>query len=108
MSEHHFQIAYEVTDNGEDKEREKDIARDRIREHDEWSIVENISTTLVGQLSIPSGDIDYKRKEAESKVWDIFSDLLKGKEGEKDVYKDVKIYISLMVDGLGEHIEFRV
>lgn len=101
---HHFQLTYSVQPLSDDvKEKQAaEKARRLMREKLDWQSLDNIETTLVGEVSLYDLTIKKKRHEAEQKIDDKIRDMLK----EHEVFRDIRVYLSLMVSGLGEHIEF--
>ncbi|HCG7195268.1 MULTISPECIES: hypothetical protein [Vibrio harveyi group] len=101
---HHFQLTYSVQPLHDDvkEKRAAEKARRLMREKLEWQPLENIETTLVGEVYLYDSTIKEKRHEAEQKIDDEIRDMLR----EHEVFNDIRVYLSLMVSGLGEHIEF--
>ena len=100
MSDHDFQLTYSIPDT---EDRGAAIARDRMRNIDEWKTVSGIETTLVGQLPL-HGLLSEKRSQAERAVKKSIQELLK----DSRKFESLTLHASLMVDGLGEHIRFNV
>ncbi|EGR0063423.1 TPA: hypothetical protein I7753_21485 [Vibrio vulnificus] len=101
---HYFQLTYSVrplSDDSKDK-RAAEKARKLIRENLKWESISKIETTLVGEISIRRSDLDEMRYEAKELIDDEIRDMLK----ENEVFDDIRVNLSLMVDGLGQHIEF--
>lgn len=103
MSKHSFQLTYSVYPLHENEES-ADKARYLIRNIKGWRMLNKIETTLVGELYLDSLHISKKREDAEDIVDSVIRDVLH----DNDVFHDVKLYASLMVDGLGEHITFKL
>lgn len=101
-----FQITYSVHPRGDSQKAEKAAASVRriLREIPGWETVDDIETVLVGVLNISANTKESRRKEAEGIVEKKIQTLV----DELDVYSDVWVYVSLMVDQLGSHIKFRV
>jgi len=83
-----------------------DKVRKRIERLDVegWTKLENVETVFSGDISLTSGLISEKIREATKQVKQVFLDQLKN----ENAYSDVDIYAVLMVNGLGESIEFSV
>lgn len=107
MSTYDFQLTYSVSpcdsDNADDN-RAAEKARRFLRDIDGWQSLEKIETTLVGKLYLSALTVAGRRSEAEEEVDTKVRGLLK----EHDIFYDVSVYMSLMVDGLGEHIELQL
>ena len=106
MSKHSFQLTYSVYPLHENEESKEsaDKARYLIRNIKGWGMLDKIETTLVGELYLDSLHISKKREDAEDIVDSVIRDVLH----DNGVFQDVKLYASLMVDGLGEHITFKL
>ncbi|MEC7120175.1 MAG: hypothetical protein VXW65_09780 [Pseudomonadota bacterium] len=99
-----FQLTYAVCPNGDDKQHAADKARQRISAIEDWRVVVNLEATLVGSLEIASMTSQEKRHEAESYVYRKIKDALQ----ESELFYDVRVWASLMVDGLGEPIQINL
>lgn len=101
---HYFQVTYSVHPNGDSEKEEKAAAsvRKELRDVPGWKTVDKIETVLVGVMELAAPTRDGKRTEAQQ----IAEKKIKKVVDELDVYSDVWVYVSLMVDQLGPHIEF--
>ena len=107
MSKYNFQLTYSVHPRDhEDIEhkRSADKARRLFKDISNWQVIDKIETTLVGELHLLEQTLANKRSEAQTAVITIIRNLIK----EHDIYYSVDVYMSLMVSGLGEHIEFNI
>lgn len=106
MSKYKFQLTYTVHPRGKGDEYKQaaDKARKLLKDIGGWEPVKKIETTLVGELSLSYENLSDKRQQAKDVVDDIVTSLMK----ENDIYLNIDVYFSLMVSGLGEHIEFNV
>ena len=103
---YHFQLTYSVRPNGDNdkEERAAQKARKLLKNIDGWVSLENVETTIVGTLKLNSVGVRDKREEARENVEETIADILKNYE----IFNDIWVNASLMVDTLGEHIEFRI
>ena len=103
---YHFQLTYSVRPSGDSdkEERAAQKARKLLKNIDGWFSLESVETTIVGTLKLNSVGVRDKREEAKEKVEERIADILKNYE----IFSDVWVNASLMVDTLGEHIEFRI
>lgn len=81
-----------------------DKVRKKIADLNKWEKLDSVETTFVGELYLVESTLDGKRREAEEDVTSVLKDLL----DEMDAYTSVWVNIVLLVDGLGEHIEFKI
>lgn len=104
VMKHYFQVTYSVHPNGDSEKEEKAAAsvRKELRDVPGWKTVDKIETVLVGVMELAAPTRDGKRTEAQQ----IAEKKIKKVVDELDVYSDVWVYVSLMVDQLGPHIEF--
>ena len=100
MSNHDFQLTYSIP---ETIDGSSAIARDKLRNLQDWQTVGEIDTTLIGQLP-HHGIVIEKRKQAEREVKKIIQELLK----QSRRHSPLTVHASLMVCGLGEHIRFDI
>ncbi|CAJ1866007.1 MULTISPECIES: hypothetical protein [Aeromonas] len=106
MPSHCFLFTYSVSPlNTNHKVVEQaDKVRKKIAELNQWTKLDSVETTFVGELYLVESTLDGKRREAENDVTNVLKDLL----DEMDAYSSVWVDVALLVDGLGEHIEFKV
>jgi hypothetical protein len=104
---HHFQFTYSVRTHSSNPSDELIKITERVRKgiksHDAWESLENIETTVVGELTL-SGTLEDKISEARSDILKELKSKLKGVERKSEF----TIYGSLMVDKLGAHIELKI
>jgi len=109
MSYHHFLFSYSVSptdQNSSEKIEKSDKVRKKIAEIDElfWTKEVNVETTFYGEISLKNGDISSRRNEAQSYVKKIIKNVME----ENDAFFSVNVEVSLMVDELGERINFSI
>ena len=102
MATYHFQLAYSVSPHGNDKSAQ---ARELLRKGiDGWKTVDDIDTTLVGEISFTCAKGEDKRDKARQIIQDEITKLFES----NGVLDHSYSHFSLMVDGLGQHITFYV
>lgn len=103
--DHHFQLTYSVHPRHDDENSAAKARKVIATEIPSTEKLEKIETTLVGEIPLTSSlDNSEKRKKAEKFIADEVEKILKKHE----IYSDVDVYLSLMVDKLGKHIVFDV
>ena len=103
MATYEFQLAYTITPyHCENKAAQ---ARKIIKGIDDWEVVGDIETILVGEISFYC---DGSNEDKRRKCKDVIKGKIKYTFREHDVYDYTKSYFSLMVSGLGKHITFTI
>ncbi|PSU42141.1 hypothetical protein C9J12_29145 [Photobacterium frigidiphilum] len=104
MTIYNFQLTYSISPygNSSNKENKAAEARRLIKNIAGWESVDEIETTLVGEISFIATGNSEKRKKGQSIVEDKVRTLFEREE----VLDHTHSYFSLMIDGLGKHIEF--
>jgi hypothetical protein len=106
MATYDFQLTYSISPFGDsvNKESKAKEARRLIKKIDGWESVDEIETTLVGKISFSAIGDNEKRKKGQSIIENEIRTLFRS----EDVLNDTRSYFSLMIDGLGKHIEFNM
>lgn len=102
---HQFQLAYTISPINEDDEADKaaaEKARRRLRNNMGWQTIEDIETTLLGELRLAGGNLDEKARDAKKQIREQIREELHGAE----LLKRIEFQGSLMVAGLGSAIDF--
>lgn len=100
-----FQITYTVSPHDKDDTNSANTARKEIREMKNTKKLEDIETTLIGKMELSSSLTKTEKREKAEKIIDYnITKILK----DHKIYTNVDVHISLMVDGLGKHIQFKV
>ena len=100
---HHFQLTYSVHPLDDDESSAAKARKVIATEIPSTEKLDKIETTLVEKIPLSSLlKNSEKRKQAKKFVEDKVTKILH----KHKIYKDV--YLSLMVDGLGKHIVFKV
>lgn len=108
MSQHSFILTYSVSPYRAGAQVEKiahkvrrDIAAMEIWD---WKKLRDVETTFAGTLELTGFDVAEKREEALQLIADQIQSILRMAEGSHDVW----VHAALLVDGLGEHLQFSV
>lgn len=72
------------------------------RQIEKWTKLDKVENTFIGELVLHSCSISEKREEAKRIVRTVFEEMM----FEIEVYSDVTFTIAMLVDGLGEYLEF--
>ncbi|MGR5517906.1 hypothetical protein [Vibrio sp. Y29_XK_CS5] len=107
MTSHDFLFTYSVSplDGSKDEHKKAaDTVRRRIAELERWEKLVSVETTFVGRLNLIETLISSKRREAKGDVTYAIELIL----DDLEVSSFVTIDIALLVDGLGEYMEFRI
>ncbi|EHU1961281.1 Uncharacterised protein [Acinetobacter baumannii] len=72
------------------------------RQIEKWTKLDKVENTFIGELVLHSCSISEKREEAKQIVRTVFEEMM----FEIEVYSDVTFTIAMLVDGLGEYLEF--
>ena len=108
MSYYHFLFTYSVSPNGDGdkKTRIADRVRRKIAEIEEygWKKLDNVETTFAGKIYLTAVGTQEKREDAEKIVTDVLRKVI----DEDDAYSDVWVSVALIVNGLGQYIDFRI
>ncbi|MFT2159848.1 hypothetical protein [Pseudomonas putida] len=106
MSSHRFQLTYSIT-HLSDTEKSLTAAkqvRDKIArtQFENWTKVEKVETTFKGTFYLRKLYLDDRKTEAEDIVRMAFGNIM----SELNASLEVWAHCSLMVEGLGESLEF--
>ncbi len=108
MSTYKFLFTYTVSP--KDSTATKIALADTVRKNiaslkvDEWTKLASVETTFSGVFYLTNSTINGKRTEAEKLVKNTLREVI----DKQNAYLQILVDVALMVDGLGEHIEFRV
>jgi hypothetical protein len=109
MPKYKFIFTYSVSPRGVDDEdkyrktKQANKVRDEIAEirKNGWAKLKKVETTFAGDMWLSGQDVSEKRIEAKKIVEKEIRNVI----DEFNAYDDTWVYIALMIDGLGEHIE---
>ncbi|HEK1011576.1 TPA: hypothetical protein SMP92_004900 [Pseudomonas putida] len=101
---HAFQLAYTINPIKKIHEPEADTARAHMRKKMGWAPVDDLQTTLLGEIELASGTQEEKRREARTLVRKQIRDAFKA----LDVEHLVTFTGSLMVSDLKDAIEVEI
>ncbi|WP_151707455.1 hypothetical protein [Acinetobacter sp. TUM15064] len=109
MPSHHFLFTYSVSPVNENLRSHRDSSDDMRRKiakikQVSWNKLTLVETAFIGEVYLIRGTTDDKRAEAQDDIYKVIEALLR----EHQAYAQVRVDIALMVDGLGECIEFCV
>lgn len=99
-----FQLAYTISPVNSDHEADAAAARAHLREEMGWTTSGKVETTLHGELVLPPGTTDEKRKEAGKSIRARIREAFKTLE----VQDTVGFAGSLMVSGLDPAIKIGI
>lgn len=109
MTSHHFLFTYSVSPHNANLRTDKDISDDMRRKIAQiseflWTKLTNVETTFSGTIFLEGDSVIKKRIDARKQVIKVIKDLLI----EHDSYVNVNVNVALMVNGLGECMEFKI
>ena len=103
MSCHYFLFTYSVSVAGSHEVELADKVRRKIAKLEQWKKLERVETAFSGELYLIADTVSAKRKEAQSDVKEAINKIV----DDSDALNSVYVNVALLVDGLGEYIEFR-
>jgi len=101
---HAFQLSYSISPLKKVHEAEAEKARRHMREKMGWTTVDDVETTLLGEVTLASGTQEEKRREARTLLRKQIRDAFKALE----VEHLINFNSSLMVSGLTPAIELDI
>ena len=104
MSTHTFLLTYSVSPIGTDH-KAADVIRARIAKldcHNRWIKLVGVETTFKGKIDLSYALLENQKKEIQDKITKIIKTVFDEKSKTFGVFIDVAI----LVDGMGEVIEF--
>ncbi len=112
MPSYKFIFTYSVSPCGNDdddkyrKTKQANKVRDKIAEieKDGWTKLKDVETTFAGDMWLSTQDVSERKIEARNIVEKEIRNVI----DEFNAYRDTWVYIALMINGLGEHIEIRI
>ncbi|MFF7108858.1 hypothetical protein [Pseudomonas sichuanensis] len=109
MASHSFLLTYSVSPYTEtDRQHQNQAVRLRQKlnriEVEEWVKLETVETAFKGTVHLNETTITQKRSEAENIAWQQFKEVMDS----LGAYKDTTVHVAMMVQGLGELIEFKL
>lgn len=107
MATHFFLLTYSVSPCDPQKQRDQnhaDSLRQKLNriELDDWKKLESVETAFSGMIRINEAPLEKKREEAQEIVSDKFKEVMRS----LDAFTSTRIKVALMVQGLGDVIEF--
>ncbi|MBD2849092.1 hypothetical protein [Acinetobacter baumannii] len=107
MKTYNFIFTYTISQSGYYSDKKSESIKkleNKIgeRQKEKWIKLDTVENTVVGELVLCSYNISEKREEAKQIVRTVFEEMM----FEIDVYSDVTFTIAMLVDGLGEYMEF--
>lgn len=110
MPKYKFIFTYSVSPYGANdidrKTKKADKVRNKIGEikNSDWTKLKDVETTFVGDMWLTNDETSKMRNQAEKIVKEEISEIM----NEHDALFDVSVYVALMIDRLGEHMEFSI
>ncbi|WDU60771.1 hypothetical protein LRS56_18090 [Pseudomonas poae] len=109
MASYSFLLTYSVSPYTEtDRVHQNQAARLRQKlnrvEIEDWVKLETVETAFKGVVHLSETTITQKRNEAENIAWN----QIKGVMDSLGVYKETTVHVALMVQELGDLIEFKL
>ncbi|MEW5669075.1 hypothetical protein AB1288_22475 [Pseudomonas putida] len=109
MASHAFLLTYSVSPYTEtDRVHQNQAVRLRQKlnriEIEEWVKLETVETSFKGVVHLSETIIQQKRNEAEHIAWTHIKDVMDS----LGAYKDTTVHVAMMVQGLGDLIEFKL
>ncbi|ATP49857.1 hypothetical protein ACF8Q9_08470 [Pseudomonas sp. TYF_15] len=109
MASHSFLLTYSVSPYTEtDRQHQNQAVRLRQKlnriEIEEWNKLETVETAFKGVVHLSETTITQKRNEAEDIAWNQIKEVMES----LGAYKDTTVHVVMMVQGLGEIIEFKL
>ncbi|MFK0309919.1 hypothetical protein ACIQUF_01635 [Pseudomonas sp. NPDC090233] len=101
---HEFQLSYTISPKKPSNESDAVKARTHMREKMGWNTINNVETTLLGDINLAAGTNDEKRREASRLVRKSINDAFKA----LDVDGRIIFKSSLMVTGVTPAIELNI
>lgn len=108
MSAYNFLFTYTVSP--KDSTTTKITLADNVRKNiaslkvHEWTKLATVETTFSGVVYLTNSTTNGKRTEAEKLIKNILREVI----DKQHAYLHISVDVALMVNGLGEHIEFKV
>lgn len=109
MTTYSFLLTYSVSpsiEQNRDHQNQAVRLRQKLNrvELDEWTKLESVETAFSGVMHLSDSILSKKRQEAQDIAWNQFKDVMDSLEA----YRDTSVNVALMVQGLGDLIEFSV
>lgn len=110
MPKYKFIFTYSVSPYGvndiDRKTKQADKVRNKIGEikNRDWTKLKDVETTFVGDIWLTNDETKKMRNQAEKIVKEEISEII----SEYNALLDVSVYVALMIDSLGEHMEFSI
>ncbi|WP_221800542.1 hypothetical protein [Oceanobacter mangrovi] len=104
MPYRHYQLTYSISPKNAQCQAEAQKARRAIKESSQFTNVDHLETVVVGELYLARDSQYGQKREAQEDIENFITGIL----NDAEVFKYVHVHCSLMVDGLGEHLQFTV
>lgn len=109
MATHSFLLTYSVSPSNDSNQHHQNQAvrlRQKLNrvELDDWTKLESVETAFSGSVHLSESILEKKRQEAQDIAWNQFKDVMDSLEA----YHDTAVTVAMMVQGLGDVIEFGV
>lgn len=109
MANHVFLLTYSVSPENEDNHEHRDLAvslRQKLNrvEIEDWVKLSSVETAFSGNMYLNESIISKKRQEAQDIAWNKFKEVMDS----LNAYRGTIVSVALIIQGLGEHIEFTI
>lgn len=109
MANHVFLLTYSVSPANDDHREHQALAvslRQKLNrvEIEDWVKLSSVETSFSGHMYLNETIVSKKRQEAQDIVWNQFKEVMDS----LSAYRETIVSVALMVQGLGEHIEFTI